>query len=408
MRRERPLRAHAEVALGRQRSPRHENGPHLVPYLRAANVKDGALDLSDVKEMNFTPSEQKVYRLKHGDVLVTEGSGSLSAVGASVVWSGEIQGVVCFQNTLLRMRPRSQMTDPRFLAWWSQFAFDDGLYASLAAGANIYHLSAERVRSVPVSFPDVAQQRAITDFLDAETARIDALIAKKHQLALALHARFEQQLDSVVWSNTPSTVSLHRLTPSDRQIMYGIVLPGPDVEGGVPIIKGGNVASGRLTRDSLASTTPEIESRYVRSRIRKGDILFAIRGGIGDVAIAPCSADGANITQDVARVSPSPGTDGRWLSFVLRSPTAQGDVRSRVVGATISGINIWDLKRVRIPAIGVNEQRTQSRYLAEQELELNTLTSQLARQLKLLAERRRALVTAAVTGQMEVPGVGAA
>ena len=72
----------------------------MVPYLRAANVKDGSLDLTDVKTMDFDLAEQAKYALKPGDMLVTEGAGSLAAVGASAVWSGEIDGVVCFQNTL--------------------------------------------------------------------------------------------------------------------------------------------------------------------------------------------------------------------------------------------------------------------------------------------------------------------
>ena len=80
----------------------------MVRYLRAANVKDGSLDLSDVKEMDFNPAEQVTYALRPGDVLVTEGAGSLAAVGASAVWDGELDGIVCFQNTLLRLRAKGR------------------------------------------------------------------------------------------------------------------------------------------------------------------------------------------------------------------------------------------------------------------------------------------------------------
>src|SRR5690606_26012790 len=166
------LRTIAEVALGRQRAPQHETGPNMVPYLRAANVKDGSLDLTDVKEMNFTPTEQHIFALQPGDVLVTEGSGSLGSVGSSSVWNGDLQGTVCFQNTLLRLRPRGE-TDSRFLAWWARYAHAAGLFASVATGANIYHLSAERVRALPCNAPPLTEQRRIADFLDAETARIN-------------------------------------------------------------------------------------------------------------------------------------------------------------------------------------------------------------------------------------------
>ena len=131
----------------------------MVPYLRAANVKDGSLDLTDVKSMDFSPAEQAVYALRPGDVLVTEGAGSLAAVGASAVYSGEIDGVVCFQNTLLRLRPRGS-TDARFLMWWARHAYGSGLLASVAAGANIYHLGADNVRALPASMPGRTEQRA--------------------------------------------------------------------------------------------------------------------------------------------------------------------------------------------------------------------------------------------------------
>jgi hypothetical protein len=116
------LRGVAEVVLGRQRTPQQADGPHMVPYLRAANVRDGQLDLIDVMSMNFSPSEQQIFSLRSGDVLVTEGSGSLSTVGASAAWSGELRGTVCFQNTLLRMRPKQNAIDGRFLLWWARAA----------------------------------------------------------------------------------------------------------------------------------------------------------------------------------------------------------------------------------------------------------------------------------------------
>ncbi len=108
----------------------------MVPYLRAANVKDGFLDLSDVKSMDFDPSEQSIFGLRPGDVLVTEGAGSLAAVGASAVFGGEIEGVVCFQNTLLRLRPRTG-TDARYLMWWARHAYGSGLLASIVVSRDV-------------------------------------------------------------------------------------------------------------------------------------------------------------------------------------------------------------------------------------------------------------------------------
>ncbi len=89
---------------------------------------------------------------------------------------------------------------------------------------------------------------------------------------------------------------LWHLTPSDRRIMYGIVLPGPNVADGVPIVKGGDVSPEPLRLASLNRTTFEIESGYARSRLRGGDLVYAIRGSIGEVAIVPDELEGANLT----------------------------------------------------------------------------------------------------------------
>src|SRR5688572_16769003 len=94
------------VALGRQRSPSNHNGPHMRPYLRAANITWDGWDLSDVKEMNFDDADFSRFRLHPGDVLVNEGSGSAKEVGKPAIWQGQIENC-CFQNTLVRVQPRA-------------------------------------------------------------------------------------------------------------------------------------------------------------------------------------------------------------------------------------------------------------------------------------------------------------
>ncbi|MPZ54630.1 MAG: hypothetical protein GEU79_18210 [Acidimicrobiia bacterium] len=106
-----------EVRVGRQRSPQHAEGPFMTRYLRATNVTPAVLDLSDVKMMNFDPREREVFRLRHGDLLVTEGAGSLEAVGATAQWHSELEGIVCFQNTLILVRPRTTDQVEQFSFW---------------------------------------------------------------------------------------------------------------------------------------------------------------------------------------------------------------------------------------------------------------------------------------------------
>jgi type I restriction enzyme, S subunit len=169
----RPLRVFASVDLGKARTPEATGGPNMVPYLRAANVKNGHLELESINEMNFTPAEQRVFALRPGDVLVTEGAGSLLAVGANAVWSGDIEGTICFQNHLLRLRATDR-AEPRFIAWWARYAYESGLLASLATGAQILNLGAENVRALPVRMPSRDAQRTVADLLDVQVGSLEA------------------------------------------------------------------------------------------------------------------------------------------------------------------------------------------------------------------------------------------
>ncbi len=195
------------------------------------------------------------------------------------------------------------------------------------------------------------------------------------------------------WEVTP----LMWLTPDDRRIMYGIILPGPNVEDGVPIVKGGDVKPGRLCVETLNRTTYEIESKYVRSRLRGGDIVYSIRGSIGDAELVPDELTDANITQDAARISPLPSIDRNWLLFALRSNGVFSQLDETASGATIRGINIGSLKRARVPLPPPDEQQAISSFLDVETSKIDALVFEQRRLIELLKEKRQAVISHAVT-----------
>ncbi len=283
-------------------------------------------------------------------------------------------------------------------------------------------LAVEAIKRLCVARPPVAEQRAIARFLDYETARIDALIAKQERLIELLQEKRQAVISHAVTKglnpDAPMKDSgvewlgkvpahwevkrLARLVPDSRQIMYGIVLPGPNVDDGVMIVKGGDVKPGRLSPEKLCKTTPEIESKFVRSRLRAGDLVYAIRGGIGDVEIVPAEIDGANITQDAARIAPLPEYESKWLLYVLKSRGVFAQLEQGATGATIRGINIFDLKRVKVPVPPPAERDQIKNHLDGLLAGIDKLLDLAGRSIKLSRERRTALISAAVTGKIDV------
>jgi type I restriction enzyme S subunit len=80
-------------------------------------------------------------------------------------------------------------------------------------------------------------------------------------------------------------VPLHELV-TERGISYGIVQPGQDAAGGVPIVRVNNIKQGRVAQDEVLHVAPEIEAQYGRTRLRGGEVLLTLVGSIGECAIA--------------------------------------------------------------------------------------------------------------------------
>jgi len=389
----------------------------MVPYLRAANIKDDALDLSDVKLMNFTPTEQWIFSLAHGDTLISEGSGSLATVGASAVWRGEIDGTVCFQNTLIRVRPRNNSINGRFLQWWARAAFASGTFASIAGGANINHLGADRVPALPIHFPALDDQQRIADFLDAETKRIGALTAIRAKTLKQLEERVDaSRCDCVSGRVLPGPkravfpigevlaswdiVPLKRVVP---RIGVGVVVNPSSyfVEDGVPFVHGNNVRDGRFDLTRVKRISPNDSNALWRSRLSEGDVVVVRAGYPGRAAVVSRDLAGANcasvlIVKRGFRVLPE------FIEAFFNSSLGQAQVNIVRYGAAQEQINVGHVVNFLIPAPPLDDQEAQLALLKKQLGDVTRLQAGIRKQIDLLAERRQTLITAAVSGQFDV------
>lgn len=147
-----------EVQLGRQRSPKNVSKEYPTKYIRAANITERGLDLSDVLEMEFSPAERERFALRSGDVVLSEASGSPSQVGKPAIWRNELP-LYCFQNTVLRLRPTA--VDPKYVLVTFQHFYANSIFAKVAGGVGINHLGAEKFSAIPFPLPPLAEQARI-------------------------------------------------------------------------------------------------------------------------------------------------------------------------------------------------------------------------------------------------------
>ena len=157
-------------------------------------------------------------------------------------------------------------------------------------------------------------------------------------------------------SGSVSTVPLEQLVDPGRPITYGIVLPGPDVPNGVPYVRVVDIQEGTIRAEQLRRTTHEIAKSHKRSMLATGDLVVSIRGHVGRTALVPSSADGANLTQDTARIAIRSDVDAQYVRWFIESPVARQWMAQHTKGVAVTGINLGDLRKLPVPAVPLDEQ----------------------------------------------------
>jgi type I restriction enzyme S subunit len=163
----------AEVRGGIQKQPKRAPRKNAFPYLRVANVLRARLDLERVERMELFDNELELYRLLPGDLLVVEGNGSMTEIGRSAVWGGEIDDCV-HQNHIIRVRPQGCL--PHYLNYfWNSPVGIEEIATAAVTTSGLYSLSTKKVASLHVPIPPLHEQREIISRVDSLFAIADAI-----------------------------------------------------------------------------------------------------------------------------------------------------------------------------------------------------------------------------------------
>ena len=163
-----------DVQLGRQRSPKNRSKDYPTKYVRAANITESGLDLSDVLDMEFSPDERRIYELKSGDIILSEASGSANQAGKPAMWRNQLP-CCCFQNTVIRLRPYV-ISSEYILKAFKNYYFN-GIFANVASGVGINHLSANKFSAIPFPVAPPDEQLKIVEELETRFSICDRLEA---------------------------------------------------------------------------------------------------------------------------------------------------------------------------------------------------------------------------------------
>jgi type I restriction enzyme S subunit len=194
---------------------------------------------------------------------------------------------------------------------------------------------------------------------------------------------------------------LKELVPSDAPILYGILQPGPDLEGGVPYVRPTEIIEDAIQLDGLRRTSDAISKKYKRSILEAEDIILSMVGTIGKVAIVPPILEGGNITQSAVRIRPNKEVvDPRYLAWLLRSPGLRRQYDSNRLGTAVPRLNVRDIRTLKAPLPPLPEQRRIVARIEELFSQLDAGVAALRHAKAQLKRYRQSVLAAAVTGEL--------
>jgi type I restriction enzyme S subunit len=379
----------------------------------------------DMAFMEATATDDQVARfaLRAGDVIITKDSETPDDIAVPTYVVADMPDTLCGYHLAL-LRPRHGV-DGRYLFWTLTSHFAREQFAAFATGVTRFGLRYEVFGEVRLPLPSLDAQQAISDYLDAETGRIDLTIHNKTRLIDLLSERRTRLFHAALeargfrWSGSlshpfapdglPAGWHVARLSVVLRELTNGYVGPTRDllVDEGVRYIQSLHIKEEAIDFSRGSYFVPlEWHEERPRIHLRAGDVLIVQTGDIGQVAVVPDGFGPASChALQIARVR-SEWVRGDYLGAYLQSPFGRHSLLSRATGALHPHLEggIRDIPIV-LPPLDLQEAIT--RELGYQNAHLSGIRSMLAQQIDLLREHRHALITAAVTGELDIAGVPA-
>jgi type I restriction enzyme S subunit len=375
----------------------------LVRYIRTTDIA-GLRTLIPKREAVGVPREVASQAPVHrGDLLMTR-SGSL---GTSLLY--ESDAPAAYAGYLVRVRPIATRVEPRFVAWWTLSRDHLDQISIGATKSTIENFSANKFRSMLVPLPAMNKQVVIADFLDRETAMIDALIDKLRTLAAGAEARA-----AGVTANLLATSGLGDTGPRLRHYVT-VVRQGwspqcnnwPAESGGWAVLKAGCV-NGGIFRPEENKELPEELAPRPDLAVRSGELVVSRANTTDKVGSAAVVDDGQYprlmLSDKLYAITLRPSANPQFVAFALATRRFRDLIELEATGVSYSMQNISQDVLLNLP-MQLPDRNIQDdfvREIARRLADHRALISRISTLIALAHERRAALITVAVTGQLEI------
>ena len=378
----------------------------VVPQLDTAAKTDDGDNRKLVRAGDFVINSRSDRK---GSAGVASTDGSVSLINTVICPDGGVSGD--FAHHLLRSVPFQE----------EYYRYGKGIVADL------WSTNFSEMRNITVAVPPRIEQSGIVGFLARETAKIDALVAEQEQLITLLKEKRQAVISHAVTKGLDPSVPMKDSgvewlgeVPAHWEVTHlkrrcAVITDGahisPETEGGVHLfVSTKDISDDGIDFDSALRTSPASYEYMIKTGCQPigGDVLFSKDGTIGRTVVVNGSIEFV-IASSLIIIRPIPDQlNSDFLNALCQSWVVSQQVDGFVKGAGLPRLSIQNLLKVVGVFPPIDEQVQIANYLSDLDMRSRTLALEAERTVALLKERRSALISAAVTGQIDVRGLAPA
>lgn len=383
-----------------------------TPIIRIQN-------LNGSEEFNFYDGTiDDRYLVRSGDLLFGW-SGNRGTSFGPFLWSAE--GLYALNQHIFRVAPRSVLKN---VLYWMLKAVTAHVEDQAHGIIGMVHITKEDLGSINVPLPPQSERAAVAEFLTAETAKIDALVEEQRRLIELLKEKRQAVISHAV------TKGLNPHAPmKDSGIEWIGQIPahwevkpfrscidfqeGPGImavdfqESGIPLLRVSSVQDRWATLDGCNYLSPDrVTGKWKHFRLSEGDLLISASASMGTVCEVGPEIAGAIPYTGLIRLR---GIDRKMIKSYVRHLVVSNQFSIQIdllkAGATIQHFGPTHLSQMTIARPPVEEQIVIAMHIDRENARLDSLVAEATHAIDLLQERRTALISAAVTGKINVRGL---
>jgi len=375
-------------------------------FLATPNIKPQSIDFENVNYIGeYRYEESPELKLRPGDVLLAKDGSTLGIT--NIV--RELPRPATVNSSIAVLRAFE--VEPRFLRYALASSATQNLIETIKGGMGVPHLFQWDIKRLPITIPSPGEQSRIADFLDAETAQIDRLVALRSSQMEVLGAHYQSYLSELAHElrSQYGSVKVRHVLQKIEQGWSPQCEDRSVKDGEWGVVKAGCV-NGGIFDPSQHKALPSDTAPEVRYRLRPGDLLLSRASGsidlIGSTAVLPDDLSAQlllcdkvyRLRMDRTRMMP------HFVAFMLRAIQVREAIKLGISGAEGMANNLPTaiITNLPLPNVPIMQQACIVDDLDNTWRTVQEAGQKLTEQLSVLSERRQTLITEAVTGEITI------